>query len=174
MLHMNASQRLGDNQRSQSAIEPIAFSDVESDEVRAIAGVWQKWRGLHAMPAYERLNPRDFGPFIDHASIVRFDDGGDDYSFVAIGDAHVLAYGTSFAGKSLSDVRAVAPKFAKLLKASFDLVRNTCRPYAFHGTVGRDAPEARFSEFETCYLPIAAHHHGAVSHIINAACYVLK
>ena len=79
------------------------------------------------------------------------------------------AYGTSYQNKFLSDVIAASPRFGKQLKASYDLVRTTGRVYAFRGLIGRDAPDAAFAWFETCYLPFGAD--SVVDHILNAAIY---
>ena len=159
--------------RAQSSVEPIALSDVESLEVHSIIAVWHKWRGLHAIPAHDRMDLRDFGQSLENVSIVQVEDNGADYAFVAIGAAHVRAYGTNFTGRHLRHVAAVSPKFGKLLKATYDLVRTTGRPYAFRGIVGADAVESRFSAFETCYLPLGSNA-SSVSHILNAASYDLK
>ncbi len=153
-------------------MEPIALSDVETPEVRAILRAWNKWRGFHAMPPREGLVPRDLGRFMANVSVVHVLEG-EDYEFRIIGDAQIRAYGSNFTGMRMRDVIAVAPKFGKLLKASYDLVRTTGRPYAFRGVVGYDAPDAHFSSFETCYLPFGSGPH-LVNYIMNAASYALR
>jgi hypothetical protein len=173
MLHATNYVERTSEQRAKSSVEPIALSDVASTEVRSVAAAWQKWRGLHALPPFDNFDPRDLGRFFDNVSLVGVENDGDDYEFLTIGAAHVQAYGSSYVGSRLRVLIAVAPQFGKLLKASYDLVRTTGRPYAFRGAVGSDAPEARFSGFETCYLPIGESQ-GAVSHIINAASYTLR
>ena len=62
--------------------------------------------------------------------------------------------------------------FGKQLKASYDLVRISGRPHAFHGTIGSDTAPSRFAWFETVYLPFSEN--GVVSHILNAAMYQLR
>ena len=157
----------------KSSVEPISLSDIESDEVGTIVGAWQKWRGFHALPVREALVPRDLGRFMAHVSLVRVVDDGADYEFRIIGDAHLQAYATNYTGRHVRDVCESAPKFGRLLKASYDLVRTTGRPYAFRGIVGYDAPDARFSWFETCYLPFGPGRE-AVDYIMNAASYTLR
>ncbi len=153
----------------KTSVEAISLADVESPEVAIIVAAWNKWRGMHAMPAREKLSLRDLGRAAMHISLARAMGGGEDYEFRIIGDAHVQAYGTSYQNKTLKDVIAASPRFGKQLKASYDLVRNTGRTYAFRGLIGRDAPDAAFAWFETCYLPFGAD--GAVDHILNAAVY---
>jgi hypothetical protein len=164
------TERFRSGRREKSSVEPISLSDLESPEVLAIVRAWNKWRGFHGLPRRETLQPRDLGRFAANASLVHVVDDGADYEFRIIGDAHLQAYGTNFTGLHMRDVISAAPKFGRLLKASYDLVRSTGRPYAFRGIVGYDAPDARFSWFETCYLPFGS---GAaeVDYILNAASY---
>ena len=153
----------------KTSVEAIALADIESPEVATVVAAWNRWRGLHGMPARERLSPRDLGRAASHISLARVVNDGGDYEFRIIGDVHVQAYGTSYQNKSLKDVIAVSPRFGKQLKASYDLVRTTGRAYAFRGLIGRDAPDAAFAWFETCYLPFGEG--GIVDHILNAAVY---
>jgi hypothetical protein len=154
----------------RSSVEPIALGDIESSEVALVVRAWQKWRGFHAMPARSKIDPRDLGAALRNVSLVAVVNEGDDYDFRVIGDAHVEAYGRNFTGRSMRDVIGTSPKFGRLLKASFDLVRSTGRPYAFRGTMGYDAPDANFAWFETCYLPFGEAGM-PVSFIVNAASY---
>lgn len=147
------------------AVETIDVQDVEAGALQAVVAAWQKWRGRHAMPSREKIAMRDLGVATRHISLVRVVDDGDDYEFRIIGDAHVQAYGTSFQNRLLSELAAEAPRFAKQLKASFDLVRITRKPCAFRGSLGS---AAKFSWFETCYLPFGG---SDVDYIVNAAVY---
>ena len=147
------------------AIETIGMQDIESTPLLTVVAAWRKWRGLHAMPRREQIALRDLGMATRHISLVRVIDDGEDYEFRIIGDAHVQAYGTSFQNKQVSDVIDAEPRFGKQLKASYDLVRITKRPYALRGTLGS---LAQFSWFETCYLPFGT---DDVDHIVNAAVY---
>jgi len=154
----------------KTSVEAISLADIESPPVRTIVAAWQKWRGTHALPSRELLSLRDLGAAAKHISLARVVDEGEDYEFRIIGDAHVRAYGTSYQNKRIQDVIAASPRFGKQLKASYDLVRTTRRAYAFRGLIGSDAPDARFTWFETCYLPFGAHQ-DSVDHILNAAVY---
>jgi hypothetical protein len=164
-----AAAPVGENTRlpEKTSVDAIALADIESVEVATIVAAWNKWRGLHVMPPRERLAPNAFGRAAAHTSLARV--VGEDYEFRIIGDAHVRAYGTSYQNKLVSDVIAASPRFGKQLKASYDLVRTTGRAYAFRGLIGRDAPDAGFAWFETCYLPFGTD--SVVDHILNAAVY---
>jgi hypothetical protein len=163
------AEKVPERAPEKTSVEPIALADIESPEVATIVAAWNKWRGMHAMPAREKLSLRDFGRAASHISLARALNEGEDYEFRIIGDAHVRAYGTSYQNKSLKDVIIASPRFGKQLKASYDLVRNTGRAYSFRGLIGRDAPDAAFAWFETCYLPFEIN--GIVDHILNAAVY---
>ncbi len=154
----------------KSSIDSISLSDLEDHDVLAVVRAWQKWRGFHQLPLREALQPSDLGRFAVNVSLVRVLGDGEDYEFRIIGDAHVQAFGANFTGMRVSHVIAEEPKFGRLLKASYDMVHATGRPYAFRGVVGYDASYARFSRFETCYLPFGAGAY-AVDHIMNAASY---
>jgi hypothetical protein len=156
--------------REKSSAEIIALGDIESPVVHAVVAAWRKWRGLHAMPSRDRLVMRDLGPAAAHISLARVTEDEQDYEFRIIGDAHVQAYGTSYQHMHVSDVVRVSPRFGKQLKASYDFVRTSRRPLAVRGLVGRDAPDAGFAWFETCYLPFG-HSSDTVDHIVNAAVY---
>ena len=164
--HASASEGEPTRRPEKTSVEAIALADIESPEVATITAAWNKWRGLHSMPARERLTLRDLKGAAAHISLASV--AGEDYEFRIIGDAHVQAYGTSYQNKRLSNVIAASPRFGKQLKASYDLVRSTHRAYAFRGLIGRDAPDATFAWFETCYLPFGT---DAVDHILNAAVY---
>jgi hypothetical protein len=72
----------------------------------------------------------------------------------------------------VSDISRLSPRFGRQLKASYDLVRISCHPHAFQGSVGTDDSDARFVWFETAYLPFGEK--GAVDRILNAAVYRLR
>jgi len=162
-----------DSRDGKSSIEPIDLADVVSGEVQTIVRAWRKWRGFRALPAREDASLHDLGRTLANISLLEVLDGGQDYAFRVIGDAHRQAYQSDYTGRHMRDVIAVAPRFGRLLKASCDLVRTTARAYAFRGFVGRDAPDAEFSRFETCYLPLGPSR-ADVTHIMNAAAYTMR
>lgn len=163
-------QAAADPSGSKSSVEVIALEEIESPEIQTAIAAWRKWCGFHAMPPRERLSMRDLGSSAANISLARVLDGGDDYEFRIIGDAHVQAYGTSYQNRRVSDVVRAAPRFGKQLKASYDYVRISRHPFSVRGLVGRDTPDAGFAWFETCYLPFGDAKDG-VDHIPNVAVY---
>jgi len=88
------------------SIEIIALHDLESPVLRKVDGLWQAWRGSARMPPRERLSFRELGGAAKHVSLARVLDGGADYEFRIVGDAHVQALGSSPLYRRLSDVRS--------------------------------------------------------------------
>jgi hypothetical protein len=158
------------NRAASASIELVALCDVESPVLQRAVAAWQGWRGERAMPPRERLSMRELGAATKHISLARVLDGGKDYEFRIIGDAHVQAYGPSAHNRRVSDVLATAPAFGRQIKASYDLVRKTRCGYAFRCRAGWDAPDSRFVLFETCYLPLGDDA-DTVDHILNVAVY---
>ena len=158
--------------RVKTSVSAIGVADVMCEQTQSLVRAWKKWRGWHAMPSYRAWVEADLGPHMDHSSIARVIDDGQDYEFEYIGDAHVRAYGINHQGKRVSDVSRLSPRFGKQLKASYDLVRISGHPHAFHGEIGAEDSAARFVWFETAYLPLGEA--GCVNCILNAAVYQLR
>jgi hypothetical protein len=170
MLRSLSSPESGSRETAQVAA--IGIADVACDETLALVRAWKKWRGWHAMPSYRAWLEGDIGRALAHASIAKVVDGGRDYEFEFIGDAHVRAYGVNHQGKRVSDIAQLSPRFGRQLKASYDLVRISGHPHAFQGAIDAERAGSRFVWFETAYLPLGEH--GDVGHILNAAVYRLR
>jgi hypothetical protein len=156
-------------QLPKTSVSAIGIADVICTETNALIQAWKKWRGWHAMPSYRNWVEGDLGDHLEHASMARVIDGGADYEFEFIGDAHLRAYGTNHQGQRVSDIARFSPRFGKQLKASYDLVRISGHPHAFQGAIGTEDSSARFVWFETAYLPFGSA--GSVDCILNAAVY---
>lgn len=159
-------------QQDRSSVASIGLSEIACSETETLVLAWRKWRGWHAMPPHGAWVDARLGPFRANASVARVIEGGGDYEFEFIGDEHVRAYGVNHQGRRVSDIAKASPRFAKQLKASYDLVRISGRPHAFQGTVGAEHAGARFVWFETVYLPLSLN--GILGYILNAATYRLR
>jgi hypothetical protein len=162
--------RRDDDLPDKSSIVPIAFEDIESERVRAVHAAWRDWRGTRTMPTRNDIALRDLGNAAANISLVHALPQENDYEFRVIGNAHIQAYGVNFQGKRMKDALEFSPRYAKILKSTYDMVCAMRRPYAFRGVIGRDAPNARFVRFETCYLPLGPSP-DEVDYVINAAFY---
>jgi hypothetical protein len=152
-----------------SSVAAVSLSDITCTETETLVSAWKKWRGWHAMPPYRAWREAQLGPFRAHASVARVIGDGSDYEFEFIGDDHVRAYGVNHEGRRVSDIAKISPRFARQLKASYDLVRISGQPHAFQGTVGAEHADARFVWFETVYMPLSEN--GVLGYILNAAMY---
>lgn len=170
MMPATARRRMEDDLPEKSSVIPIAFEQIESQRVRAVYAAWQHWRGARAMPTRNEISLKDLGNAAANISLVHALPQENDYEFRVIGDAHIQAYGLNFQGKRMRDALALSPRHGKILKASYDMICAMRRPYAFRGIVGRDVPNARFTRFETCYLPLGPSPDD-VDYVINAAFY---
>jgi hypothetical protein len=154
-------------QATMSEIRPDEF---ESPDVRDVYAVWNERRGIHAMPTRAQVLPRPLGRLLRNVSLVKVLDGGSDYEFRIIGDAHVEAYGTNAQGTKFSDVAVTFPDFAQVLKWSYDLVRARREPVGFRGFMRREVIDARFDWLETLYMPLRDEA-GNVEYVLNASVY---
>ncbi len=151
-----------------SSVSIVSLAELESDELRHITAAWSRLKDGRLMPAREEVGPRAFGSYARNVSLIRAIEGGEDYEFRVVGDAHVQAYGAS-PHKYVSEVIASAPDYGTRLKLSYDYVRMSGQPLAFRGLMGRDLPDSRFVWFEAAYLPLGAD--GKVDHILTVAVY---
>ena len=154
----------------RGSVIPIAFTDIESERVRAVYQAWDRWREARSMPTRNEIVMRDLGNAAANISLVHVLPEESDYEFRVIGAAHVQAYDLNLQGRRMSDALAFSPRFGKILKSSYDMVCAMRRPYAFRGIIGKDAPNARFVRFETCYLPLGPSP-DKVDYVMNAAFY---
>ena len=156
----------------RTSVATIDVADLLCAETASLVQSWKKWRGWSALAPYRAWAEADLGAAIAHASMARVLDGGQDYEFEFIGDAHVRAYGIDHRGRRVSDIARLSPRFGRQLKASYDLVRISAHPHAFQGTIGAEHAQTRFVWFETAYLLIGSN--GSVDYILNAAVYRLR
>ena len=159
-----------DNLPEKSSVVPVEFAKLESQRVRVVCEAWERWRGSRPMPTRNDISLKDLGNAAANISLVRARPAENDYEYRIIGDAHIQAYGVSYQGRRMSEAIAQAPRFGKILKASYDMICAMRRPYAFRGLIGRDIPELRFVWFETCYFPLGPSP-DEVDHVMNVAVY---
>jgi hypothetical protein len=168
---MNATTSSSELKRTpeQSSVAAIAPSDLEAPELLEIFAVWNSRRGARLMPARTDVLPAPMRRHIRNVSLLSVLDG--DYEFRVIGEAHIQAYGARHQGKRMSELMAIAPKFAGVLKHSVDIVVRKRIPIAYRGAIGRDVGEARFVWIETMFLPLGQTDE-AVDHVMTASIYV--
>lgn len=156
-----------------STVAVTSYAELRTDAVRYMARLWHELRGSGAMPERSALNPRDFAAFARDVSLIRVVEGGRDYEFRIIGDAHVQAYRATDQGRLLSEIAAQTPNFGSWLKGTYDRVRTSGKPLCLQGLVGSEFDHAPFGWFESGNFPLGTGERDSpsVSHILTVAVY---
>ena len=106
-------------QKTPSPTAPVPslhhrFSLAELSSPVVVQGVayWTSLRGQRRFPARKELSVRSMAPFLKQVALIEVVNGGEDYCFRLVGDAHVQARGHDFKGETIiGDVGANAPSF---------------------------------------------------------------
>jgi hypothetical protein len=151
-----------------SSIEIVSPETLDSEPVRAGVAYWNGLRGERPFAARHELVPAGMAKFLRNIALVRVLDGGADYEYRVVGDAHVQAQGFNFRHKRLKEIEAMRVDFTT--RATYEHVRITASPFAVRGWVGRYEPNSRFSYHETAFLPLGAN--GIVDHLLIVSTYV--
>ncbi|HEY1836410.1 MAG TPA: PAS domain-containing protein [Rhizomicrobium sp.] len=148
----------------------IPLADVESAPVREAIAYWKNLCGTRRFPARTDVSPREMRGFLRNVCLLRVIDGGADYEYRILGDAHVLAYGISMQGRRLSDVDVEAPDHGPVLRKLYDRVVRKGEPYALRGWIVRDAQQKKYIYSESLFAPLGDG--DTVDHVFNASVYV--
>ncbi len=132
----------------------IALSELLSPVVVRGVAYWQSLRGTRRFPPRHALSTKDMVPFLRHVALIQVLDGGADYRFRLVGDAHVEARGYDFAGETIAEMRASAPLFADRSYALYEYVRTTGEPYALRGAMTANGADWRITYRECVFLPL--------------------
>ena len=94
-------------------------------------------------------------PFLKHVALIESVNGGEDYCYRLVGDAHVQARGHDFKGETIiGDVGATAPGFAARSHALYEYIRTTGEPYAVRGPMNKNGSDWRLTYRECTFLPL--------------------
>jgi hypothetical protein len=151
-----------------SSIEIVSPEALESDPVRAGVQYWNELRGTRRFPARSELAPPKMTKFLRNLVLVRVLDGGADYEYRVVGDAHVQAQGFNFRHMRLKQIEETRVDFTT--RATYEHVRTTALPFAIRGWIGRYVPQSRFAYHETAFLPMGMS--GVVDHLLIVSTYV--
>lgn len=149
----------------------IAIGDVESPIVRAGIDYWLKVRGDRKFPTREDVSPRAIADLLRHVVLVKVIDGGTDYEYRIVGDAHVVAHGFCMQGKKLSQMDEHAPGYGPVLKDLYDNPVRRRGPLAIRGWLSKGEEAFEFVYSESVFLPLGPND-DTVDHVINFAVYV--
>jgi hypothetical protein len=150
----------------------VGLKEVQGVESRAGVDYWRRIRGARAFPSRADLVPREISGILRNLALLRLVDGGQDYEYRIIGDAHIVAHGFSMQGKLLSQMDRYAPGYGPMLKQLYDHVVLTRRGFGFRGWISRGADEPQYIHSESVFLPLGPND-DTVDHVLNFSVYTL-
>lgn len=149
----------------------IGLEELHKPALRLATDYWLSQCPEDGFPAREDIKPRAIASLLRHMSLVKVLDG--DFVYRVVGDGIVRAYGMRMQNRSLNDIAGEAPTFGALVRDFFTRVVEGATPLAVRGVVGRDCPEANFTDFENVFLPLGADHK-TVDHILAVSAYTMR
>ena len=152
-------------------LEFIGLDRLQKPALRFATGYWKAQRGQHRFPSKNDIKPRDIASVLPHMSLLKVIEG--DFVYRVVGDAVVRAFALPLQNRKVSEIVAEAPLFGKRLQAIFVGVAEKGEPAVVRGVVGRDFPQANFTDFENAFLPLGADHR-TVDHILTVSSYSLR
>lgn len=152
-------------------VEFLELDQLQKPALRFAAGYWQVQRGSRKFPTRDEIHPRDIAGVLPHMSLIKVVDR--DFVYRVVGDAVVRAFAVPLQNRKLSEIASDAPVFGTALQAIFLGVVENGEPAALRGKVGRDFPEANFTEFENAFLPLGADGE-TVDHILAVSTYTMR
>ena len=157
----------------KSSVQILSLDELESSPVRVGVNYWRGLRAERKFPARSQLMPRDLSGILRNIVLLRVLDGGRDYQYRIVGDAHVHNYGVNFKNMLSSDIEREAPEHGRLMRTVYEHVRNAQAPLAVRGWIRREILNARFVYHESAFLPFGEDE-TAVDHILVVSFYVPK
>jgi hypothetical protein len=154
----------------ESSVHIVPPQALDSEPVSFAVRHWDGLRRSRRYPTRDEILPRDIAGVLRHIVLIRVLDGGDDFEYRIVGDAHVQAHETNFVGMRLKEIEKAHPGFDPNTRATYEFVRFTGEPLAVRGWVGRDAPESKFCYYETVFLPLGTE--AGVDHLLVATSYM--
>jgi hypothetical protein len=151
-----------------SAVDPVAFDDIESPTLRTGYEYWLALRGRRRFPSRTDIRPRDIAAMLRYVNLVKVED--DDFVFRVVGDDIVLAYGVNLQNRRMSDLVREEPAFGVLVVPLLRKVVATGEPLALRGKAGRDCASVNFTACENLLLPFGPDD-DTVDHVLSVSYY---
>lgn len=86
-------------------LKPLETMDAR---LKPVYVIWNGKRGTRRFPSKQAITPRDIKPFLRHATLIGVVNGGRDFEYRIVGDAHVQAFGRNFQGEKTSAFHSLA------------------------------------------------------------------
>ena len=147
----------------------IALSELQNPVTCKGLDLWQRMRGSRAFPARSEMSPRDLSDMLRNTVLVKVLEGGKEFEFRIVGDAIVVAQGSSFKGMNLAQIDEVLPGYGIMLRGVYSHVYDNQEPLAFRGWFERRADNRSYFH-ETLVLPLGESE-AEVDHILVIGVY---
>jgi len=148
----------------------VALEAVDNPILLQALAYWTRLKGERSYPARTDLTPRDLAPLLRHVCLMRVLEGGGDYEYRIVGDAHVMSHGFSMQGLRVSDIDKFSPGYGPVLKTLYDRAvrRRSC--YAFRGWLERGEKNKQYIYSESVFMPMGPDE-THIDHVLNIAVY---
>jgi len=154
----------------ESASGIVSLDTVESPILRQGIDYWRRLRGERRYPSRQDLMPRDLAPLLRHIVLIRLLEGGADYEYRIVGDAHVQSHGFSMQGQRLSGIDHYSPGYGPVLKSLYDRAVRRRDVYAFRGWMERGIQPRRYIYSESAFMPLGPDE-TTIDHVLNFSVY---
>ena len=154
----------------ESASGIIPLDAVESPILKQGLDYWHALRGTRSYPARNDMRPRDVAPLLRNIVLIRLIDGGADYEYRIVGDAHVISHGYNMQGQKVSDIDRYSPGYGTILKSLYDRAVRKREVYAFRGWMERGEKTKQYIYSESLFMPLGPDE-ATIDHVLNFAVY---
>jgi hypothetical protein len=154
----------------ESASGVIALEAVESPILLRGVAYWRKLKGSRTYPSRQEMMPRELAPLLRNVVLIRLIDGGADYEYRIVGDAHVFSHGFSMQGQKVSDVDKYSPGYGPVLKSLYDHAVRRRDLYAFRGWMERGEQHKQYIYSESVFMPLGPDEN-TIDHVFNLSVY---
>lgn len=148
----------------------IQLEAIESPIVRQGVDYWRDLKGSRSYPARSDIRPRDLAPLLRNVVLLRLIDGGQDYEYRIVGDAHVISHGYSMQGQRVSDIDKFSPGYGTVLKSLYDRAVRRRDVYAFRGWLERSDRDKPYMYSESVFMPMGPDE-ATIDHVLNISVY---
>jgi hypothetical protein len=154
----------------ESASGVIALDAIETPIVRQGLEYWNRLRGTRRYPSRQDMVPRDMAPLLRNIVLIRLIDGGQNYEYRIVGDAHVISHGFSMQGMRVSDIDSYSPGYGPVLKSLYDRAVRRRDVYAFRGWMERGESKMKYIYSESVFMPLGPDE-ATIDHVLNFSVY---
>lgn len=170
---MSTVAALAEAMPEKTDFEWLSLDQVESAPARRGIAIWHSLRGKRRFPSRKDLKPREIASIMQHMSLIKVINGGEDFENRFVGDAVVRAHEVPIEHRRFSDIAADTPVLIERLLPLFRKVVDTGEPLAYRGRTGHDLARVVYSDFEGALLPLGEND-AAVDHVIFVGTCTLK